>query len=86
MATIKSKALAAVIALIPALAVLAGPLPTTTYTACPPGLVEDPITYACTHPSGMGGGVGAPTEGELTQCSGRDRANCLEEQYYGPPA
>ncbi|MDT5092960.1 MAG: hypothetical protein QOH60_2323 [Mycobacterium sp.] len=78
-------AFAAAIALSPAIAVFAHPTPVKPVAACPSGESEDPYTYACVPELVPNGGGGAPTEQQLTQCSGRDQANCLEQDYYGSP-
>jgi hypothetical protein len=78
---------AAAIAISPAIAVFAHPTPTpgTPVAACPSGETEDPYTYACVPELSPSGGVVAPSEQQLTQCSGHDQANCLEQDYYGSP-
>jgi hypothetical protein len=82
---------AAAIAVAPLLAVFAGPTPTvgTPVAACPAGETEDPFTFACVPEVVPNGGVstntGAPSEQQLTECSGGDQANCLEQDYYGNP-
>jgi hypothetical protein len=82
---------AAAIALAPVLAVFAGPTSTvgTPMAACPSGETEDPFTFACVPEVVPNGGVstptGAPSEQQLTECSGGDQANCLEQDYYGTP-
>ena len=75
-------------ALAPAAAILSSSLPESEIAACPAGEEEDPYTYACvphTVPGGVGGPTGAPSETELTECSGRDQANCVEQNLYGSP-
>ena len=68
---------AVAVAIAPAIGFLAGPTPTGTQNvACAAGLEEDPYTYACvphTVPGGVGGATGAPSEQELTACSGAHR-------------
>jgi hypothetical protein len=82
---------AAAIAVVPLLAAVAGPTPSagTPMAACPAGETEDPFTFACVPEVVPNGGVttnsGAPTEQQLTECSGGDQANCLEQDYYGNP-
>lgn len=86
---------AAAIAISPVIAFIVGPSPTlgTPTAACPHGEVEDPYTYACVPemvPSGSNTPVGvpthgAPTEQELTACSGTKQADCIERDYYGTP-
>ena len=81
------------VALAPAAALLSGALHENVVAACPPGEDEDPYTYACVPhtvpgagiPGGVGGNTGAPSETELTQCSGRDQGNCVEQNLYGSP-
>ncbi len=83
---------AAAIALSPAIAAFAGPGPTvgTPVAACPTGESEDPYTFACVPelaPSGVAApAMGAPSEQELTACSGRDQGECVENDLYGPGA
>ena len=80
---------AVAVAIAPAIGFLAGPTPTGTQNvACGAGLEEDPYTYACvphTVPGGVGGATGAPSEQELTACSGVHRSQCLEQNLYGTP-
>lgn len=81
---------AAAIAISPAIAVFAHPTPTlgTPVAACPSGETEDPYTYACVPelvPSSGGGAAPAPSEQQLTQCSGGDQGNCVEQDLYGSP-
>jgi hypothetical protein len=75
------------VALAPAVAVYTGPAPTVgSPLACPAGETEDPFTYACAPelvPNSPT--VGAPSEQQLTECSGRDQGECLEGQLYNPP-
>ena len=53
--------------------------------ACPAGETEDPFTFACAPELVPGGGsAGAPSEQQLTACSGRDQSECIEGQLYGP--
>lgn len=78
------------VAIAPAVGLLAGTsAPSGTQNlACDAGLEEDPYTYACvphTVPGGVGGDSGAPSEQELTSCSGGDRSDCLEQNLYGTP-
>jgi hypothetical protein len=74
------------VAAAPAVAVFAGPAaPAGTPMACPAGQTEDPYTYACVPELAPGGAAGAPSEGELTACSGGNQSQCLEGQLY-PPA
>lgn len=79
------------VAVAPVVAVFAGPAPTVGMAACPAGETEDPYTFACApelapggSSPGVVGAVGAPSEQELTACSGRDQSECLEGQLYGP--
>jgi hypothetical protein len=79
---------AAAIAVSPAIAVFVHPTPTgTPVAACPSGETEDPYTFACVPeltPTGGGAPTsGAPSEQQLTQCSGRDQSNCVEQDEYG---
>lgn len=76
---------AAAIALSPMVATFAvpGPHVATPLAACRPDQREDPYTFACV-PNGGDNVIGAPSESELTQCSGRDQGQCLEGDLYGP--
>lgn len=81
---------AAAIVISPVIAAFTSPdAPVGTPTAaCPLGQNEDPYTFACVPnlaPNGGDSTVGAPSETELTQCSGRDQGECLEGDLY-PPA
>jgi hypothetical protein len=55
-----------------------------TIAACPPGELEDLYTDNCvpelspTLPH-----AGAPSEQQLTACSGHDQGECTANEYYG---
>jgi hypothetical protein len=79
---------AAAIALAPAVAVVTHPAPAgTPVAACPSGETEDPYTFACvpelTPTGGSAPSAGAPTEQQLTECSGRNQGECVEQDEYG---
>ena len=69
----------------PAVAAFTGPAPAGIPSACSAGETEDPYTYACVPELAPGSpAVGAPSEQELTACSGGNQSQCLESQLYAP--
>jgi hypothetical protein len=57
-----------------------------TVAACAPGETEDLFTDNCVpelSPSLPYRPVGAPTEQQLTACSGHDQGECTANEFYG---
>ena len=84
-----ASAFAVAISFSPMLGALRGPVsPGSLTAACGAGDIQDPSTVGCATgpaPNGDDGGFGAPSESQLTQCSGGDQGECLEGDLY-PPA